>query len=103
VIGIPQRQGDGEYKVGPGKPPREHQWKKGQSGNPGGRPKGESLQAILRRRLAEEHNGKPIGEIVVDAMIKAAAQGNAAHMKEIWDRVEGRSDSRRGAHKGSAE
>jgi hypothetical protein len=78
------------YKVGPGRPPREHQWKKGQSGNPGGRPKGESLQAILRRRLGEEHNGKTIAEIVVDAMIKAAAQGNSAHMKELWDRVEGK-------------
>ncbi len=28
-----------EYKVGPGCPPREHQWKKGQSGNPAGSPK----------------------------------------------------------------
>src|SRR5512132_4516425 len=25
-----------EYKVGPGRPPREHQWKPGQSGNPKG-------------------------------------------------------------------
>ncbi len=28
-----------KYAVGYGKPPRSSQWKKGQSGNPGGRPK----------------------------------------------------------------
>ncbi len=29
-----------EYKVGPGRPPKEHQWKPGQSGNPkGAKPK----------------------------------------------------------------
>jgi hypothetical protein len=28
--------GDGQYKVGPGRPPKEHQWKPGQSGNPKG-------------------------------------------------------------------
>jgi Family of unknown function (DUF5681) len=28
--------GNEEYKVGPGRPPKEHQWKPGQSGNPKG-------------------------------------------------------------------
>jgi hypothetical protein len=32
------RQGDGDYKVGPGCPPREHQFKPGESGNPDGPP-----------------------------------------------------------------
>ncbi len=29
---------DSDYKVGPGKPPLHTRFKKGQSGNPGGRP-----------------------------------------------------------------
>jgi len=32
-------QGGDEYKVGPGNPPREHQFKPGQSGNPSGQPR----------------------------------------------------------------
>jgi hypothetical protein len=35
---------DTEYKVGPGRPPKEHQWPPGQSGNPKGRkPKPRSI------------------------------------------------------------
>ena len=30
------QKGDNEYRVGPGQPPKEHRWKKGQSGNPAG-------------------------------------------------------------------
>jgi hypothetical protein len=33
------RQGDDDYKVGPGCPPKEHQFKPGESGNPDGPPK----------------------------------------------------------------
>ena len=34
---VPAQQGE-NYKVGPGCPPREHQWQPGQSGNPSGSP-----------------------------------------------------------------
>lgn len=38
-----------EYKVGPGRPPKEHQWKPGQSGNPkGAKPKKRSLLPELK-------------------------------------------------------
>jgi Family of unknown function (DUF5681) len=47
---------DQDYRVGPGRPPKEYQWKPGQSGNPKGAPrKPESiapeLGAILERSL----------------------------------------------------
>src|SRR3990167_2240195 len=41
-----------EYKVGPGFPPKEYQWKPGQSGNPSGRPKG-SLKDYVRHKFGE--------------------------------------------------
>lgn len=78
------------YKVGPGRPPKEYQWKPGQSGNPGGKGKRESLTAMLRRVLEKDHNGKSIGELLVERLVKEALGGKLPHIKEVLDRVEGR-------------
>jgi len=49
---------DPEYKVGPGKPPKEHQWKKGgPSPYPKGRPrKDATLTPDLKKALADALN-----------------------------------------------
>lgn len=41
-------------EVGPGKPPIEHRFKPGQSGNPKGRPKGSKSLATIVRELENE-------------------------------------------------
>jgi hypothetical protein len=86
------RPGDepGGYKVGPGRPPKEHQWKPGQSGNPGGRPKGESITATLRRLLEQEHNGKSVQEILAEKVLREALSGKYSFVKELLDRLDGR-------------
>lgn len=46
--------GSGFYDVGYGKPPKEHQFKKGQSGNPPGRKKQDrTIRAILQKIIRE--------------------------------------------------
>ena len=75
---------------GPADHLRPHQWKKGQSGNPGGRPKGESITATLRRLLEQEHNGRTIQEILAEKVIKEAISGKYNFAKELLDRIDGR-------------
>lgn len=41
-------------EIGYGKPPREHQFKPGQSGNPKGRPKGAKSEATILRGVLEQ-------------------------------------------------
>lgn len=67
-------------------------FKPGESGNPLGRPKGESLVAILRQVLAERdpRTGLTNGEMIVRALIKRARRGNIEAFRAIADRVEGR-------------
>jgi len=49
----------GEYKVGPGRPPRQFRWKPGQSGNPkGAKPKPLSIVPDLKSLLERELNKK---------------------------------------------
>ena len=71
-------------------PPVEHRWKKGQSGNPGGRPKGRSITAALREILEREHNGKPIAELIAERLVKEALTGKFPHLKEVLERADGK-------------
>lgn len=79
-------------------PPAEHRWRPGQSGNPGGRPKGQSITARLRELLdapALDTEGNPIegmtlGDQIAEALALAAAAGDIKAIKEFLDRTEGR-------------
>ena len=62
------------------------QWKPGQSGNPGGRPKGLSITAEIRRLLGETPNAK---EDLAKAILEQAKGGNAAALKEVLARIDG--------------
>jgi hypothetical protein len=80
-------------------PNRETQFRPGQSGNPGGRPRGESLATHLRRFLDGELRirGRAAGHGIRkrDLLIKklfdrAVKQGDARLIKLIFERTDGR-------------
>ncbi len=74
-------------------PPVSGQWKKGQSGNPAGRPKRKPfLESLNRVMAALDPNGD--GDAALDrlnaAMYARAAQGDVASYKELRDMVDGK-------------
>ena len=56
---VPAGASEEEYKVGPGRPPKEHQFKPGQSGNPkGAKRKAPSIAPDLKQLLERALNKK---------------------------------------------
>ena len=89
----PDKQGKNREKVGKGKPPKETQWKPGQSGNPKGRPKSITLSEALRAQLGQVMPGedeKTYAEKIALVLCEEATKGNVGAAKEIADRTEGK-------------
>lgn len=70
-----------------GEPPKEYQFKPGESGNPAGRPKG---QKWLKTRLREALEATGADKDIVLALIEKAKKGDIMAIKEIMDRVDGK-------------
>ena len=94
---------DDHYVVGYGKPPREHQFKKGASGNPkGGRGKkkknvpSETTAQRLYRMSQKNVKVKIVGvaksmtleELTLYRMLERAASGDARHLKHVLPLLE---------------
>jgi hypothetical protein len=93
---VPTEQGKSR-EVGYCKPPVEHQFKPGQSGNPEGLRKGRTPWARLIELLEKnEVGGKPIGDgrqvadLVAEAMLKTLLKGNSQLIINFLDRTEGK-------------
>jgi len=83
-------------EVGYGKPPRKYRFKKGQSGNPKGRPKGaRSIPTLLAKELQakvivrEGSRTKQITklELIIRKRVNDAIQGNARDAAALIDLV----------------
>jgi Family of unknown function (DUF5681) len=88
------RDGEGEYRVGYGKPPLETRFKRGQSGNPKGRPRGaKNLASLLNEALnelvlvAEDGGRKRISKrkAAFKQLVNEAAKGNWRALKLLVD------------------
>jgi hypothetical protein len=82
-------------------PSAEHQWKPGQSGNPGGRPKGRSILARVRDLLdrTTDLDGKLLGDgrmladVLAETVVRTALEGDltgAKAWKDLLTFLEGR-------------
>jgi uncharacterized membrane-anchored protein len=67
-----------------------HKYKKGQSGNPNGRPKMPNLKEAIARILAEEKDGKTALDAILAALRAKAAKGDVRAAQELFDRGYGR-------------
>lgn len=84
----------GDYEIGYGKPPKQHQFKKGQSGNPRGRPKkNESLAGLVVELLddrvqvqtKEGARSMTLREAIARKLLQQAATGDPRLIKMMLD------------------
>lgn len=83
-----------DYEVGKGKPPKEHQFQPGQSGNPKGRPPGSKnvhhvLSKILKEKITVTDAGKKMVvdkfEATMRAMVNKAFEGRPQSLKLLLE------------------
>ena len=91
------------YEVGYGKPPADHRFRKGQSGNPRGRPRGHSaplgrrdllnaLTQAAREPIAVTKDGRTIRTTQIEALAqqltRKALQGDMKAAKLLFDNIQ---------------
>ena len=80
-----------------GTPQNLRAFPRGRSGNPGGRPKGQSITAALRAELDRPCADDPSvtqGERIAERLIGMALAGDLGAIREILDRTEGKAVAR---------
>lgn len=82
-----------DYKVGKGKPPKEHQFKPGQSGNPAGKIKGTRDHKTIFNDMVNKLGGDIEGvtatnfEIITHTWIEKAKEGQDKAVVDVLDRT----------------
>jgi hypothetical protein len=68
---------------------KQYRWKKGQSGNPGGRAKGKSIVAELRSLLNEGIDDVDLAKALAEVAYKHALKGDFRFYEMILERMDG--------------
>ncbi len=80
---------------GSGKATNLKSWKKGQSGNPKGRPKkADCLTSLLKEEIEkidpDDKENRTHKEMIIVATMRLAKEGNSTALKEVWERMDGK-------------
>ena len=75
---------------GSNNPLQEHQWKKGQSGNPKGRPKTDSITKAIQQLLKDGVNGQSLYDAIARVAIQRALQGDHRFWQYVIERTDGK-------------
>jgi hypothetical protein len=96
------KQRSRQYEVGKGRPPRTTRWKRGQSGNPSGRPKGSRnvsavLLDVIRQKITVTENGKtrriPALEVMLRRLANDAMRNDPRALKLVLSLVDRYADA----------
>jgi Family of unknown function (DUF5681) len=77
-------------------PNRETQFKPGQSGNPGGRPRGVSLTKLISGLLEKEEfqgvslEGRKVADALAFVIVKKAIEGDYRFVELVMNRIDGK-------------
>lgn len=88
----PEKQPENTPEKGRADHLKEYQFQPGQSGNPGGRPKGSvGIWARIRKEMLREvhADGTTLADLIAKAVVREAARGKFQFIKELIDRDEG--------------
>jgi len=96
---VAERPAPGGYEVGYGKPPKDRQFRKGQSGNPGGRPRAMSARRakapalkkayrMVRVKEGDRVVSLPVLGAILRSLIALAATGNGPAQRFVFAMVD---------------
>ena len=94
LVGAANAPNDRDYKVGRGRPPKAFRWKKGQSGNPRGRPRKKPdkraiLERLMNERVVIREDGRPLKVTKEEALFRChlakAIKGDTRSAKFVME------------------